>query len=78
MCRTKSPETSAVSSTREGGHLGSYSGSVGGPPDVSPGRNYQGLPGSYPQGGPGSDVDHPNRSMVSMSERYVPHDRIHC
>jgi len=45
---------------------------VGGPSDVSPpGRSYQGQPGPYPQGGPGSDGEHPNRNIVSMSERYV-------
>ncbi|XP_023715942.1 thyroid hormone receptor-associated protein 3 isoform X3 [Cryptotermes secundus] len=69
--RSKSPEASAVSSTREGGHLGSYGGSVGGPSDVSPpGRSYQGLPSSYPQGGPGPEGDPPNRNIVSMSERF--------
>lgn len=70
-CRSKSPATSAVGSTREGGHLGSYSGSVGGPLDASPGQSYQGQPGSYPQGGPGSDGDHLNRNMVSVNERYI-------
>lgn len=46
---------------------------MGGPIDVSPGRSYQGQPGSYPQGGPGSDGDHLNRNMMSVNERYVPY-----
>jgi hypothetical protein len=72
MCRSKSPAISAVGS-REGGHLGSYSGNVGGPLDISPVRSYQGQPDSYPQGGPGSDGDHVNRNIMSMNERYVPY-----
>ncbi|KAJ4447572.1 hypothetical protein ANN_09579 [Periplaneta americana] len=67
--RSKSPET-AVSSSREGGHMGSYAGNVVGPPEVSPGRSYQGPSCPYPQGGSGPDGDHPNRPMVSLSERF--------
>ncbi|XP_069682832.1 zinc finger CCCH domain-containing protein 13-like isoform X3 [Periplaneta americana] len=67
--RSKSPET-AVGSSREGGHMGSYAGTVVGPPEVSPGRSYQGPSCPYPQGGSGPDGDHPNRPMVSLSERF--------